>query len=141
MLTTLIFAMAAVAAPEQLTIERVLELGLTVHPQVNAARARAESRRSEASSLRGRLFPVIQLSDEYQHYDSPFDIEFAGGSFEARKQDVNTFAAGATQPLLGLLSRVEHFRAALATADATETELEIAKAALKEGLSIAYLRL
>ncbi len=138
---TYAIAQGAIGGPEQLTVDRVVELGLARHPEVNAARAQAESRRNDASSVRGRLFPTIAVSDEYAHYTEPFTIDFGGNAFEARKQDTNTFAASATQPLLGLLGRIEHYRAALAGADASATELAVAEASLREGLEIAYLQL
>ncbi|HEU4581802.1 MAG TPA: TolC family protein [Polyangiaceae bacterium] len=125
---------------ERLSVDDVLRLA-TTHPSLAAARARASGAEAQAKSARGRLLPVLSVHDEYQHWDSPFAVGFGGQAFVARKQDTNTFTASASQPLLGLLERVQAHAARVSQADAGRVQTEIAWASLREEIETQYLQL
>jgi outer membrane protein len=132
---------AVAAQPRTLDIDDVLRMALASDPGLQAARAHAGAADELRSSARGRLLPVITVADEYQHWDSPFEIGFGGSTFRARNEDTNTFTAALSQPLLGLLQRVQDFDARARTAEAREAGTRVAEANLKEALESYYLRL
>jgi outer membrane protein TolC len=85
------------------------------------------------------------VSDEYQHWDSPFTIAFpgapAGSGLTAREQDTNTFAVAASQPLLGLLRRSEAYKAQARSAEAASAGVKVSEAQLREAVEVEYLRM
>jgi len=125
---------------ERLGVDDVLRLAAT-HPSLTAARARASGAEEQAKSARGRLLPVLSVHDEYQHWDSPFAIPFGDQVLIARKADTNTFTAAASQPLLGLLGRVQEHAARVSQADAGDVQAEVAWASLREEIETQYLHL
>jgi outer membrane protein len=145
LLVTLAIAFALVgprgAAAERLTVEDVVARALAANPSVVAARARAESGRATAKSTFGRLLPEVRLAEEYLHYDSPFSINFGGGSFLVRDQDTNSFSATLGQPLVGLLRRGADYQAERANAQAGVAAAGVAEASLREALESEYLRM
>jgi outer membrane protein TolC len=137
----------ASAEARRLSIEDVLQMALASHPRLAAARSRAEGARDLQASARGRLLPTIAVSEEYQRYDSPFEVAFAipgGMSFPpllAREQTTNTFVAAASQPVVGLLRRSEDYKAQARNADAAEAGVRVAEAGTREALQVEYLRM
>jgi outer membrane protein TolC len=137
----------ASAEARRLSIEDVLQMALAGHPRLAAARSQAEGARDLQASARGRLLPTIAVSEEYQRYDSPFEVAFAipgGMSFPpllAREQTTNTFVAAASQPVVGLLRRTEDYKAQARNADAAEAGVKVAEAATREALQVEYLRM
>ncbi|HZS36604.1 MAG TPA: TolC family protein [Polyangia bacterium] len=134
-----LFSRAAFA--ERLTVEDVVARALASHPSVVASRARAAGGRAGSKSAFGRMLPSVHVSDEYQHWDSPFAINFGGGSFRARDQDTNSFAATADQPLVGLLRLHQDWRAEHASAEAADAQARVVEAALRESIESEYLRM
>jgi outer membrane protein TolC len=132
---------APTAAAQKLGMDDVLRLALSSHPSLQGARAQASAADEQSKSARGRLLPVLSVHDEYQHWDSPFAIAFGTGVLVAREQDTNTFTAAASQPLLGLLARVQEHAARVSGAQARAIDTEVAEAALREELQTQYLRL
>jgi outer membrane protein len=129
------------ADPHRLTVEDVVRLSVASHPSVTAVRARSQAAHHLKKSATGRMLPTIAVSDEFQHYDSPFDIAFGGATFRARDQDTNTFVASANQPLLGLLRRSEDYQSQARSADAADASVRVAEARTREGVEIQYLRM
>jgi len=129
-----------VAAPgaraERLTIEDVARLVITSGPELGAARERAEAAVQQTKSARGRLLPTLRVSDEYQHWDSPFALN----GLTVREQDINTFSVGASQPLMGLLGRVEDYRGKSTSADAAAHGLRASEASAREAVELEFLR-
>jgi outer membrane protein len=132
---------AARAEGRRLSVEDVVRLSLATHPRLAAARARSEAAHHLKRSAGGRMLPALALSEEYQHFDSPFDIAFGGASVRARDQDANTFVATASQPLLGLLRRSEEFQSQARSAEAADAAVRVAEAATREALEVEYLRM
>jgi outer membrane protein len=131
----------ALAEPRRLTVDDVVRIALSGHPRFAAARSNVEAAQETERSTRGRLFPSVHLSEDAQHYDSPFALPFGGQSFTARDQNTNTFVASANQPILGLLKLVEAYRADRSSAEAAEAGLKAAELRAREALQIEYLRL
>jgi outer membrane protein len=135
-------AQPSAAATERLGVEEVLRLALSSHPSLEAVRAQASAAEEQSKSVRGRLLPVITVHDEYQHWDSPFAIGFNGAPpITAREQDTNAFTAAASQPLLGLLGRIQDHAARVSSAQARAVETEVAEASLREEIQTQYLQL
>jgi len=140
----LLLVSAAAPAAERLGVEDVLRLAMGSHPSVMAARAQARAAEERHGGTRGRLLPVVSVHDEYQHWDSPFEIAFGDPGTPpvvAREQDTNTFTAAVSQPLLGLLGRVQDHAAQGSAAEARAAQTEVVEASLREQLQIEYLRL
>jgi outer membrane protein len=131
----------ALAQTRSLDIDDVLRMARESDPALRASRAHAGAADEQRSSARGRLLPVISVYDEYQHWDSPFEIGFGGATVRARNEDTNTFTASLSQPLLGLLRRVQDFDARASTAEARDAGTRVVEANLKEALESHYLRL
>jgi outer membrane protein len=146
-LLALLLPVSASAEVRRMTVEDVLKIALSTHPRLAAARSRADGARDLEASARSRMLPTIVVSDEYQHYDSPFAVAFAIPSpvpvppVQARDQDTNTFVAAASQPLVGLFRRAEDYKTQARTADAADAGVKVAEAATKEALEVEYLRM
>ncbi len=130
----------------QLTEDDVVRRALARSPVLRAARARAEVTQAQASSLRGHLLPGVDVSDEFQHWDSNFSVAFAlpglpPAAMLAREQDTNSFVVAAGQPLLGLLHLGADYSAAGAQTDAARADLLAAEAAVREQVREQLLRL
>jgi outer membrane protein len=123
----------------------VVRRALDKSPALRVARARADGAQAQANSLRGHLLPGVNVSDEFQHWDSPFTIAFpipgAPVALVARDQDTNTFVASAGQPLLGLLHLGADLSAAGAQSDATRADARATEAAVREAVRTQLLRL
>ncbi len=75
-------AATAAAEPRKLTVDDAVTLALRQNPRLLAVEERVHAARAVAHSARGRLGFSIHASEEYQHWDSPFQISFksfAGG--------------------------------------------------------------
>ena len=131
----------SLARAERMGVEDVTRIALASHPHVAAARAQSRAAHAEALSAGGRLLPALAVSEEYQHYDKPFDVGFGPQVFRAREQDTSTFVASASQPVLGLLQRSQTYRAQGSRADAAEATVKVAEADIREAVEIAYLRM
>jgi len=136
---------ATAPAAERLGVEEVLQLALGSHPSLQAARAQTRAAEERQSGARGRLLPAVSVHDEYQHWDSPFDIAIGGDAaappVRARAQDTNTFTAAVSQPLLGLLGRIQDQAAQSNAAEARAAQTDVVAASLREQLQIQYLQL
>jgi outer membrane protein len=130
------FASGASAA-ERLTLEDVSRLVVTTGPDLAAARERAQVAVEQSKSARGRLLPSIRLSDEYQHWNGPFGFPGVG---TVREVDTNTFTASAGQPLLGLLSRHQAYRASKVGAEAAQQGVRAREADVRESVELEFLR-
>jgi len=135
-----VYPQGASRAAGTLTVEDAVARALRDNPRLNAARRRLQSSDEAATSAGRRMLPTVHVSDEFQRYDSPFVINFAGMPFQARDQNTNTFSASAMQPVLGLL-RLNSDRSALAEGrSASEAALAAAEADLRETIETEFLR-
>jgi outer membrane protein len=124
------------AAPERLTIEDVSKLVVTTGPELKAVREHAQAAVEQSYVSRGRLLPAIHVSDEYQHWDSPFAFPNFGN---VRDLNTNTFTAGASQPLLGLLSRGHEYSARKTGAAAAEQGVRASESSARESVELEFL--
>jgi outer membrane protein TolC len=131
---------AAQAETRKLTVEDALSEAMHSYPQLVAARARARAGGDVAKSAIGRMLPSVHLANEYQHWDSPFNIAFGGMGFRVRNEDTNSFSASAAQPLLGLGRLSEDYLAQRGDADAAKQGLRAAEDEVRAGLRIGFLR-
>ncbi len=128
------------AEPRQLTIEEAERLALSENPSLQVIGARVKAAELYAKAGRSRMLPALAVSDDYQHWDSPFMVPFPGfPPFVAREQDTNTFALAMNQPLLGLFRMNADYRAQRQTAAADAAQLRIAKEAARQAVRNAYL--
>ena len=152
MLRPVTIALLLLAAPRAfadarvLTVEDAERLALAQNPHLLSSRARADAGRNLARSARGRLLPSITVTDEYQHWDSPFRISIgafgvpgANMSFLVRQADTNAFIASANQPLLGLLRRTAEWQSQRASTDAAVASVRVSEAALREAVRDGFL--
>lgn len=148
-LWALLLPAAAFGEERSLTVERAVELALSGSPRVQAAKAQLEAAQSGANSLRGRMLPGLYLSDEQQHWDSPYALAFSlpgapAGTpapvFPIRAINTNTLAIAARQPVLGLVHISQDYAALLQRADAAQADLRAAEAAVREEVQSDFLR-
>lgn len=128
-------------AGRRIPLDEAERMALESNPSLASVSARVKGGELQARSTISRMLPSFALSEEYQHWDSPFAIAFPG--FEglvARDGDTNTFALAAQQPLLGLIRLVEEYRAQRQSAAATKAQLQVAQQAVLQGVRTAYLR-
>ncbi len=146
------FVLAALAATpafaqsRKLSVDDAVKLALDTNPRLLAARARTHVGFDQAKSARGHILPSVHLSEEYQHWDSPFSISFQFPGlpmlppFLARQQDTNSFVASADQPIVQLWRIIEDYRSAKLNAEAGEQQLKAFEANVREGVQRGYLQ-
>jgi outer membrane protein TolC len=138
-LTLLAFEGANAPAEQRLTMDQVVQMATASSPALKAARARARGNEEQAKSLRGRLLPSVNLSDEYQRWDSPFVIpQF---SLQARGVSTNAFVVSAGQPLLGLLHLSSDHHALSTAAEAATFDARTLEANLRDDVRAEFLRM
>lgn len=133
---------SAARAAGTLTVEDAVTRALRDNPRLNAARRRLQSSDEATVAAGRRMLPTVHVSEEFQHYDSPFIVAFAPGmmGIQVRDQNTNTFSASAMQPVLGLL-RLNSDRTALSEGRAaSEAALAAAEAELRETIETQFLR-
>ena len=98
-ITLLAFESAEAPAQQRLTMDQVAQMAVASSPALKAARARARGNEEQAKSLRGRLLPSVNLSDEYQRWDSPFNVRITDQfpPIPARELSTNAFVVAAGQ--------------------------------------------
>jgi outer membrane protein TolC len=135
----LLLLQAAEGGPVQrLTIEQTVELAVQSSSALQAARARARGSEDQAKSVRGRLLPSINVSDELQRWDSTFDVPVLG---TAREKTTNAFVAALGQPLLGLLHLTSDEKALSVSAQAAEMDTRTLEANLRAAVRAQFLRM
>jgi len=138
-------AAALAEGPQTLTIDEAVNEALRVNDQLKAVRYRAEGAEDTARSARGRLLPVLNASDTWQHWDGPFVISLGppgtpSSGLVARNINTNVFTVAAQQPILGLLHRERDLKAASASADASRADELDAQSQIAEQVRTTYLR-
>ncbi len=143
LLFTLLPFAAAQAASRTIAVDEAVQLATARGTTVLSARARGEAARAGADSLRGRMLFGVRVTDEQQHWDSPFTIALLPGApgITVRNTNSNNFTAGAEQPLLGLLRLSQEHGSLSAQADAAELNVKAAENAVREQVQTGYLRL
>ena len=139
-------SMGAVHAEEVVTlsVEQAVQEAFQVNDQLRAARARAEAAADTSRSTRGQLGPVLNVNEQWQHWDSPFVINLSGqpsGGVTARNINSNTLSLSANQPVLGLIHLGFSVASANQAADASHSEAQAAAASVGEQVRTTYLRL
>jgi outer membrane protein len=158
----ILLASAVPASAERLSVDDAVKLALSANPRYRAVRSRAAAAHDQAASARGRFGFTVRLSEEYQHWDCPFGIAFvpaAGGCQAqlvamfppvmvggitlgptvARQQDTNAFGAIADQPLLGLGHIGYDWAAQRDTARASDANVAVGAAAIREAVRNGFL--
>jgi outer membrane protein len=138
----------AVAAAQQLTVEQAVSEALDQSPRVRAARSRSDAADASAKSLRGRMLPLVDVSDEQQHWNGNFALAFPlpsptgqPVSLVAREINTNTFTVAGAQPLVGLLHLSQDHSALSDVAMSADAELRAAQAGVREDVQTEFLRL
>ena len=136
-------ATAPADATRSLDLDAALAQLMAQSPRLQAAQARAAGATASAHSGRSRLLPHVDLMDEQLRYRQPFTIALnpSGPPLVARGYDTNTFVAQASQPLLGLISRVQAFAAQRHGARAAQLDLATVTADLRLEMRATFLRL
>jgi outer membrane protein len=124
---------------QKIPVEEAVQRTLHVAPSLKSMELRREAALAQADSLRGRMLPLIALSEEWDRYDSLFAIQFGPAQFVARNLITNTFAATVTQPILGLFRTFEERASAATNADATAEAAKAVQAAVREQVESGYL--
>lgn len=134
------FAVQAQTGPRQLSVDDAVRIALQQNGNVTAARAQAEAANDTSKSVRGRLLPAVHVSDEQQHWDSPFIIKLAGPGLVARNVNTNQLVVSGAQPLLGLLHITQDYAASNNAAEAALASAHTTEAAVEEAVRSGYLR-
>jgi outer membrane protein len=137
--TLLLASVPAVAEARTLTVEEAVQLALDNNPVLQSGAARVRGDEASAKSVRSRMLPSIHVTDEFQHWDSPFSINF-GQPFTVRDQNTNTFTAAVDQPLLQLLYGSHDLSARSRTAEASGAALEAARAELRAQVETYFVQ-
>lgn len=138
---------AAPAPSQRLTMEQVVRLAVESSSALKAARARVRGNEDQAKSLRGRLLPSVNVSDEWQRWDSRFYPELVlpgapqPASFLARDLSTNTFVAALGQPILGLLHLSSDRAALSSSADASTFDAKTLEANIGDQIRTQFLRM
>ena len=141
LLTLIAFEAANAPAAQRLTMDQVVQMAVASSPALKAVRARARGNEDQAKSLRGRLLPSVNVSDEYQRWDSRFSPSIGGNLVPARDLSTNAFVVSAGQPLLGLL-HLSSDRSALSTAaEAATFDVRTVEASLRDEIRAEFLRM
>ncbi len=144
-LALLAFEGGDASAQQRLTMDQVVQLAVASSSALEAARARARGDEEQAKSLRGRLLPSVNLSDEWQRWDSPFNVTFPippdYPSLSARDLSTNAFVVAAGQPLLGLLHLSSDHSALSTAAEAATFDVKTIEANLRDEVRAEYLRM
>jgi outer membrane protein len=129
---------SAFAQERTLTVEQAVQLVEQNNPRVLQVLALSRSGRDLERAGLGRMLPSIRLGEEYQHWNGPYAFPGFGN---IRDIDTNLFTAGVDQPVLGLIHLSHERDADGARAEATEAQLETARADLRAMVETQYLRL
>jgi outer membrane protein len=126
-------------------VDEAVKLALESNPQLLSAKLRKEQLDDQSKSVRGHMLPVLNVNEEFQHYDKPFALSFPLGpppfpSFTARQQDTNTFVVAAGQPLTGLLRLWQERNALESSQQSTDQLVQGGEAAIREAVETGYLR-
>jgi outer membrane protein TolC len=139
---------SAAAEPLRLTVEEAVQRAIASGPGIAAARSHAAAADNLQKSARGRFFPALVVTDEYQHWDKPFEVAFAlpgvpagGPGLQARDRDTNTFTVSVSQPVVGLLKRGQDYEQRASSSEAARAGVEISLAATREAVETEYLQL
>jgi outer membrane protein len=123
------------------TVEEAVQLALTSNPLLLSRQATARGARHLESAALGRMLPVVHFFDEGQHWNGAFSIPFGTVNFNVRNQNVNSLAVTADQPLTGLLHLSHDKSSQRLEAEASEADIESARAELKEAVETGFLSL
>jgi outer membrane protein len=132
---------SAQAEERVLTVEQAVQLVEQKNPRVLEYLARARSGRDLERSAGGKMLPSFHVSEEYQLWNSAYALPFNGISFPVRQQNTNALVVSGDQPLLGLLHLSHEHDAQTRAAEATEAQLDTARADLKATVESEYLHL
>ncbi|MCU1280063.1 MAG: hypothetical protein JWM53_3609 [bacterium] len=143
-------------AQERLTVEQAVQLATKGNLRLLTVEKRAVASHDVALSTGARLLPAVRLSEEYQHWDCPFAIDFLtfqGGCqsttppmagvmapLVARRQDTNSFAAVVNQPLVGLLHTGFDFASQRANAKASDAGARVTEAQVVQTVRTLFLQ-
>jgi outer membrane protein TolC len=133
-------ASGAFAEKRQLTIDDAVKLAMQRNPRLLSTAVRSSSARDATLSVGARMLPSVVLSEEYQHFDSPFNLNFGGMPILVRKQDTNTFVASANQPLLGILHLSQEYLAERKSAEATAAGSAVTRAQVTQLVRSSFLQ-
>src|ERR1700722_6425475 len=132
-----VFTHEAHAEDRTLTVEQVVQIVEENNPRVLQIVALSHGGRDLQRSALGRLLPSVHVNEEYQLWNSAYGIPFALSktappvNFSVRDQNTNNLSVSADQPLLGLIHLSHEHDAEGSRAEATEAQLQTARAELK----------
>jgi outer membrane protein TolC len=132
---------SARAEERVLTVEQVVQLVEQNNPRVLQYLAQAQGGRDLARSAGGKMLPSFHVNEEYQLWNEAYIIPFGKTVFPVRDQNTNALSVSADQPLLGLLRLSHEHDAQARAAEATDAQLETARADLKAAVESQYLHL
>ncbi len=141
LLPCLVGSVASAEPNRKLTLTQTVEAAIDASPRLRAARARQEAAAHTTDSARGRMLPLVHVSDEQQHFDSPFSIPFGAQSVVARDVNTNTFSVALNQPLVGLARLNEDHEALSDSADSAAKQVKALESGIRESVHSQYLRL
>jgi outer membrane protein TolC len=141
LLTLLVFEAADAPSVQRLTMDQVVEMAVASSSALKAARVRARGNEEQAKGLRGRLLPSVNLSDEWQRWDSKFEASIMGNSVPVHDLNTNAFVVAAGQPLLGLLHLSSDHSARSTAAEAATYDARTVEANLRDEIRAQFMRM
>lgn len=129
------------AHADELGIEEVSKLTVQNLAELQSAREHANAADEQRKSTRGRLLPSVHVSEEYQHWNAPFNFSFGALGVTARKENTSTFVVAGRQPLLGLLHGTQDYEASSSDAAAAAAGVKVSESEARTEIELEYLKL
>ncbi len=136
-------------AQERLTVEQAVQLAGGGNRGLLTVEKRAVASHDVALSIGSRLLPSVHLSEEFQHWDCPFAVNFItfeghcqADSSERVIRDLNTnsFVAAVNQPLVGLLHTGYDYAAQRSNAKASDAGAKATQALVVQSVRTMFLQ-
>lgn len=112
------------AGPERYSLDECVRIGLKKSQAARRAALSVDGARAATKSMRGRFLPLVRMEANILRWDSPIEVSFAppGGppsdAIQIRGNTTAQISATALQPLSGLYTVYQGYRAAIAGEEA-----------------------
>ena len=132
---------SAAAFARPITLAEALELATRGNLELRASEAQAGVARSLARGGLAEVGPRLHVDANIHEWNSPFSISIAGTPFLVRQDLTSLVTVTGTQPILGLVSIVERYRALAEERRAAAADVAAARADVRLRTIAAYLQL
>ena len=129
------------AAARPITLADALELAARGNLDLRVSEAQAGVARALARGALAEVGPRLHVDANVYEWNSPFSIAIGGMPFLVRQDFTSLVTISGTQPIVGLVSRVERYRGLAEERRAAGADVEAARADVRLHTVEAYLQL